>query len=180
MALMYGCSRHLEGGPVRETKAILVALTKEVRDAMTPDWVLDRVRAGNRRFRSGQPRSRDFREELKVVAEGQYPAAVLLSCIDSRVPAELILDLGLGDVFNCRVAGNITSPDVLDSLEYATGEAGAKVVLVLGHSGCGAVKGAIAKTEKPAIHGLRRWPVSAMAPSTGASAAAISSAMPVA
>ena len=144
MALMYGCSRHLEGGPVRETKAILVALTKEVRDAMTPDWVLDRVRAGNRRFRSGQPRSRDFREELKVVAEGQYPAAVLLSCIDSRVPAELILDLGLGDVFNCRVAGNITSPDVLGSLEYATGEAGAKVVLVLGHSGCGAVKGAIA------------------------------------
>jgi carbonic anhydrase len=136
--------RHPRGPTVRETKAILVALTKEVRDAMTPDRVMERVKAGNRRFRSGQPRPRDFRAELQVVAAGQYPAAVLLSCIDSRVPAELILDLGLGDVFNCRVAGNIISPDVLGSLEYATREAGAKLVLVLGHSGCGAVQGAIA------------------------------------
>ena len=128
---------------MRETKAILIPLTKEVRDALSPDRVIQRVKSGNRRFLSGQPAPRDFPAELLVVAAGQWPAAVLLSCIDSRVPAELILDLGLGDIFNCRVAGNLTSSDILASLEYATKEAGAKLVLVLGHSGCGAVKGGI-------------------------------------
>jgi len=118
-------------------------LTKEARDAITPDELIALAQAANLRFRTGRRRQRDLMEELRLTAPGQNPVAVLLSCIDSRAPAELILDLGLGDVFNCRVAGNVENPDVRGSLEYATAVAGAKLVLVMGHSSCGAVKGAI-------------------------------------
>jgi carbonic anhydrase len=121
----------------------VVALTKEARDALSPDEILERAKAGNRRFREGRTIERDFLAEQRATAAGQYPAAVLLGCIDSRSPAEIIFNLGLGDVFNCRVAGNIENDDVLASLEFATALAGAKLVLVLGHSGCSAVKGAI-------------------------------------
>ena len=85
--------------------------------------------------------------EQKRTADGQSPAAVVLGCIDSRVPAEIIFDLGLGDIFNCRVAGSVESADVLGSIEFATKLSGAKVIAVLGHSACGAVKGAIAEAE---------------------------------
>jgi carbonic anhydrase len=123
--------------------SVVVALTKEARDAMTPDEVLERAKAGNARFHEGRRIERDFLAEQRATAAGQYPAAVLLGCMDSRSPAEIIFNLGLGDVFNCRVAGNIENDDVLASLELATALAGAKLVLVLGHSGCSAVKGAI-------------------------------------
>jgi carbonic anhydrase len=125
-----------------EIKPILT-VTREIRDAMSPEEIIERAKAGNRRFREGNRVERDFLAEQRATASGQYPAAVLLGCIDSRSPAEIIFDLGLGYVFNCRVAGNVENPDVLGSLEFATKVAGAKVVLVLGHAGCGAVKGAI-------------------------------------
>jgi carbonic anhydrase len=85
--------------------------------------------------------------ELQKTAGGQWPEAVVLGCIDSRAPAEIIFDQGLGDIFNCRVAGNVESADMLGSMEFATKLSGAKVVVVLGHSACGAVKGAIANSE---------------------------------
>jgi carbonic anhydrase len=121
----------------------ILVVTREVRDAMTPDEIIERAKAGNQRFREGKRVERDFLVEQRATAAGQYPAAVLLGCIDSRSPAEIIFDLGLGYIFNCRVAGNVENDDVLGSLEFATKVAGAKVVLVLGHAGCGAVMGAI-------------------------------------
>lgn len=125
----------------------VLPLTQGVRDALTPDQILEKAKAGNLRFREGRKIQRDFLAEQRATAEGQHPAAVLLSCIDSRAPAEIIFNLGLGDVFNCRIAGNIENPDILGSMEFATKLAGAKLVLVLGHSACGAVKGAIADAE---------------------------------
>ena len=119
------------------------ALTKEQRDRMTPDQILDVMKDGNARFRKGERKDRNYLREQQASAKGQYPAAVLLSCIDSRAPAEVIMDLGLGDIFNCRVAGNVENTDILGSMEFACKIAGAKVVLVMGHTACGAVKGAI-------------------------------------
>jgi carbonic anhydrase len=125
----------------------VVALTREDRDRLTPDEILERARRGNRRFVSGTKLRRDFLAEQRSTASGQYPAAVVLGCIDSRGPAEIIFNLGLGDIFNCRVAGNVASPDVLGSIEFATRLSGAKVLVVMGHSACGAVKGAISGVE---------------------------------
>lgn len=122
-------------------------LTKAARDALSPDQVIARVKAGNERFRSGQKQHRDVLEELKKTSGGQWPEAVVLGCIDSRAPAEIIFDQGLGDIFNCRVAGNVESADMLGSMEFATKVSGAKVIAVLGHSACGAIKGAIAEAE---------------------------------
>jgi carbonic anhydrase len=118
-------------------------LTKEQRDKMTPDEVLAELKRGSTRFRKGEEPKRDFLAEQKASAKAQYPAAVILSCIDSRAPAEVIMDLGLGNVFNCRVAGNVLNDDILGSMEFACKLAGAKVVLVMGHTSCGAIKGAI-------------------------------------
>jgi carbonic anhydrase len=111
---------------------------------MTAGEILERALEGNARFRAGKKHVRDWQAELRATAGGQAPAAVVLGCIDSRAPAEIIFDQGLGNLFNCRVAGNLVSPDVLGSLEFSTEIMGAKVVLVLGHSSCGAIKGAIA------------------------------------
>jgi carbonic anhydrase len=122
-------------------------LTKAARDALSPDEVIARLKAGNERFHKGKKRHRDFLVELQKTAGGQWPEAVVLGCIDSRAPAEIIFDQGLGDIFNCRVAGNLESADMLGSIEFATKLSGAKVVAVLGHSACGAVKGAIAEAE---------------------------------
>src|SRR5262245_42542619 len=110
---------------------------------MTPDQVIGLMKQGNERFRKGERKDRNYLSEQKASAKGQYPAAVLLSCIDSRAPAEVIMNLGIGDVFNCRVAGNIENVDILGSMEFACKVAGAKVVLVMGHTACGAIKGAI-------------------------------------
>jgi carbonic anhydrase len=119
------------------------SLTKEKRDAMTPDQVVDELKQGNERFRSGKKAAPNYLEEQRASATGQYPAAVILGCIDSRAPAEIIFDAGIGDVFNARVAGNVENEDLLGSMEFACAVAGSKVVLVLGHTSCGAVKGAI-------------------------------------
>ena len=118
-------------------------LTKEQRDKMTPDEIIQQMKAGNERFRAGKPQHRDLIREAKATAKGQYPAAIVFSCIDSRTPAELILDFGIGDIFSGRVAGNVADEDILGSMEFACKVAGSKVVLVMGHTACGAIKGAI-------------------------------------
>jgi carbonic anhydrase len=129
------------------TPLTIGALTKEARDALTPDQIVEKLKEGNSRFREGRKITRDFLAEQRATASGQYPAAVFLSCIDSRAPSEVLFNLGLGDVFNCRLAGNVPNPDILGSMEFTTKLAGAKLVLVIGHSACGAVAGAIANAE---------------------------------
>jgi carbonic anhydrase len=130
------------------------ALTKEQRDKMTPSQIIDAMKKGNERFRSGVRKNRNYLNEQKASASGQHPAAVLLSCIDSRAPAEVIMDLGIGDIFNSRVAGNVENSDILGSMEFACKLAGAKVVLVMGHTACGAIKGAIDNAELGNLTGL--------------------------
>jgi len=119
------------------------SLTKEQRDSLTPGQVIEELKKGNERFRSGKMASRDYLGQKRSSAAGQYPAAVVLGCLDSRVPAEIIFDVGIGDTFIGRVAGNVVNDDMLGSMEFACAVSGAKVVLVLGHTACGAVKGAI-------------------------------------
>ena len=123
------------------------ALSKAEREKMTPDEIIAYAKAGNERFRAGLRKNRDFLREQTTSAKGQHPSAVVLSCVDSRAPAEIILDLGIGDMFNSRVAGNIVNEDVLGSLEFACAVAGSKVVLVMGHTACGAIMGAIDKVQ---------------------------------
>jgi carbonic anhydrase len=118
-------------------------LTKQQRDNMTPEEIIQQMKAGNERFRSGKPLRRDLMSEAKATAKGQYPAAIVFSCVDSRAPVELILDFGIGDIFSGRVAGNVADEDILGSMEFACKVAGSKVVLVMGHTSCGAIKGAI-------------------------------------
>lgn len=119
------------------------SLTKEQRDRMTPAQVIEELKKGNERFRAGKMANRDYLAEQRSSATGQYPAAIVLGCIDSRAPAEIIFDAGIGDVFNARIAGNVENENLLGSMEFACAVAGAKLVLVLGHTSCGAVKGAI-------------------------------------
>jgi carbonic anhydrase len=121
---------------------------------MTPDQVIQKMKAGNDRFRRGERKDRNYLSEQTATAKGQSPAAVLLSCIDSRAPAEVIMDLGIGDVFNCRVAGNIANHDILGSLEFACKLAGARVIVVMGHTACSAIRGAIANTRLGNLTGL--------------------------
>ena len=137
-------------GNVAETDA----LTRERRDGMTPDEIVGLMKQGNERFHTGRRADRDFLREQQASAKGQYPAAVVLSCIDSRAPAEIIMDLGIGDIFNARVAGNIANQDILGSMEFACQVAGAKVVLVMGHTACGAIKGAIDQVQLGNLTGL--------------------------
>jgi len=145
---LFGSSLALVGvslGVPRAAQA--AALTKEQRDQLTPEQIVDMLKAGNDRFRTGSKQAHDYLAQKRASAGGQYPAAAILSCIDSRAPAEIILDTGIGDTFNARVAGNIANDDIIGSLEFACAAAGAKLVLVMGHTACGAVKGAIDNVE---------------------------------
>jgi carbonic anhydrase len=130
------------------------ALTKEQRDAMTPDQVIAMLKDGNERFRAGKMQGHDYLAQKRASAAGQYPAAVILGCIDSRAPTEIILDAGIGETFTGRVAGNVANDDLLGSLEFACALAGAKVVLVMGHTACGAIKGAIDGAKLGNLTGL--------------------------
>lgn len=130
--------------PRVEDKILFVDHTsREVRDGLTPQRVLEQLRHGNRRFVSGQRLTRDLMQQVGATARGQSPMAVVLSCIDSRTPAELIFDLGIGDVFSIRIAGNVARSKVLGSMEYAAVIAGTRLIVVLGHSSCGAVGAAV-------------------------------------
>jgi carbonic anhydrase len=119
------------------------ALTREQRDQLSPQQVLEMLKHGNERFRSGQMHPHDYLAQKRATIAGQYPAAAILSCIDSRAPGEIIFDTGIGESFNARIAGNISNDDLLGSLEFACAAAGAKLILVMGHTSCGAIKGAI-------------------------------------
>jgi len=130
------------------------ALTKQERDRMTPAQILDELKKGNERFRAGKTAIRDYRDQQRTSAGGQYPTTAVLGCIDSRAPAELIFDAGIGETFNARMAGNVVNDDLLGSLEFACAVAGAKVLLLLGHTACGAIKGAIDDVEMGNLTGL--------------------------
>jgi carbonic anhydrase len=134
--------------------AAAAALTQEQRDQLTPDQVLALLAQGNERFRTGKMHPHDFLAQKRATTAGQHPAVALLSCIDSRAPAEIIFDVALGDTFNARVAGNIANDDLLGSLEFACAAAGAKVILVMGHTSCGAIKGAIDNVQLGHLTGL--------------------------
>ena len=117
--------------------------TSESQAALTPASALEKLKTGNARFVKKNMRSRDWLAKVSATAGGQYPFAVILACMDSRAPIEIVFDQGIGDVFGIRIAGNIVNEDVLGSMEYATKVVGSKVIVVLGHTSCGAVKGAI-------------------------------------
>lgn len=120
----------------------MIAHTKETQDQISPSGAIALLQEGNQRFVKRKLADRDLIAQVKQTANGQYPFATILSCIDSRVSAELVFDQGVGDIFSARVAGNIVNEDVLGSMEFACKLAGTKVVVVLGHTACGAVKGA--------------------------------------
>jgi carbonic anhydrase len=117
--------------------------TKDTQSATTADQALARLKEGNARFLAGRTLHCDLMAQVKQTAGGQAPFAAVLGCMDSRVPPELVFDQRIGDVFSVRIAGNFVNTDILGSLEYATKVAGAKLIVVLGHSDCGAVKGAV-------------------------------------
>jgi carbonic anhydrase len=145
----------LFGSSLWSKEANAAALTNAQREAMTADDIIGLMKKGNERFRKGKSHAHNYlTEQRRVSASGQYPAAVILSCIDSRAPAETIMDMGIGDVFNARIAGNISNDDILGSMEFACKLAGAKVILVMGHTKCGAIAGAIDKAELGNLTGL--------------------------
>ncbi len=115
---------------------------KESQTGISPEKAIDMLKSGNERFVTGSRIDRDYKEQVASTTEGQWPFAAVLSCIDSRVPAEIVFDQGIGDIFSARVAGNFVNTDILGSLEYACAVAGSKAIVVMGHSSCGAVKGA--------------------------------------
>jgi carbonic anhydrase len=117
-------------------------LTRELRDALTPMMAIEVLRKGNERFVNNLKANRNLLQQVNETSEGQHPLAIVLSCIDSRTSAELIFDQGLGDIFSCRVAGNVLNGDILGSMEFACKAAGAKAIVVIGHTRCGAIRGA--------------------------------------
>ncbi|SDM16048.1 carbonic anhydrase [Daejeonella rubra] len=122
-------------------------LTKELQEAISPSTALELLKDGNKRFVSNLKINRNLLQQANETSDGQHPFAVILSCIDSRTSAELIFDQGLGDVFSIRIAGNILNEDILGSMEFGCKVAGSKIIVVLGHTKCGAVKGACDHVE---------------------------------
>lgn len=122
-------------------------LTKEMQTAITPQMALELLKEGNKRFVNNLKINRNLLQQANETSDGQHPFAVILSCIDSRTSAELIFDQGLGDVFSVRIAGNIVNEDILGSMEFGCKVAGSKIIVVLGHTKCGAVKGACDHVE---------------------------------
>lgn len=117
-------------------------LNREAQAAITPDKAMEMLKQGNQRFVSGKTVERDLLSQVKQTSKGQFPLAAVVSCLDSRIPPEIIFDRGIGDLFVARVAGNFVNDDILGSLEFATKLSGAKLIVIMGHSECGAVKGA--------------------------------------
>ena len=118
------------------------AHTKETQATMTPQKSLQHLKDGNLRFQNNLKANRNLIEQVNDTSDGQFPFATILSCIDSRVSAELVFDQGVGDIFSVRIAGNFVNPDILGSMEFACKLAGTKLIVVLGHTACGAIKGA--------------------------------------
>jgi carbonic anhydrase len=147
---------NLRGFGVLEPVENARALTYDTQKALTPAKVLELLKEGNQRFVNNLESNRNLLEQVNDTRQGQFPIAIILSCMDSRTSVELIFDQGLGDVFSARVAGNVINDDILGSMEYACKLAGSKLIVVLGHSHCGAVKGACAHVELDHLSGLLR------------------------
>lgn len=128
--------------------------TAESQAKITPEMAIELLKKGNDRFVKQELLERDILDQVKTTGSGQSPFAVVLGCIDSRVPAELVFDQAIGDIFNTRIAGNFINEDILGSLEFACKVAGSKVIVVLGHSSCGAVKGAINDVQLGNLTGM--------------------------
>ena len=156
--LVAGCksSDQVDNAAVEAAAAVMVppGRTAEAQAKMSPQDALAKLRAGNERFAAGQSRARNLPEEVRTTASGQYPFAVIVSCLDSRAPVEMLFDQGIGDLFNARIAGNVLNDDILGSLEFACKVSGAKLIVVLGHSNCGAIKGAVDSVELGKLTGL--------------------------
>jgi carbonic anhydrase len=131
-----------------------VTMTKHLQSLITPLLAVEYLKEGNKRFTQGKTLSRDFLKQVKETSTGQFPYATILSCMDSRTPSEIIFDQGLGDIFNIRIAGNIADDDVIGSMEYGSKVVGTKLILVMGHTDCGAVKGAIDDVRLGNLTGL--------------------------
>ncbi|MFT3730325.1 MAG: carbonic anhydrase family protein [Hyphomicrobium sp.] len=129
-------------------------LTPEGQAALTPEDALAKLKAGNERFVSKTMRNCDLLAQVRATASGQFPSAMIIGCIDSRVPPELVFDQRIGDIFSARIAGNIINDDIVGSSEFATKLSGAKLIVVLGHSECGAIKGAVDDVEFGMLTGL--------------------------
>lgn len=147
----------------------MITHTKETQSSLTPEKALQLLKEGNQRFVSNQKADRDLLQQVKETSTGQFPFATILSCIDSRTSSELIFDQGLGDVFSIRIAGNILNEDILGSMEFGCKAAGSKLLVVLGHTKCGAIYGACNHVEmgnlttllqkvKPAIDAEKETP----------------------
>jgi carbonic anhydrase len=133
---------------------IMKAHTKETQEKMTPQEALNTLKEGNQRFQNNIKANRNLSEQVSDTSSGQYPFATILSCIDSRVSSELIFDQGIGDIFSARVAGNFVNEDILGSMEFACKLAGTKAIVVLGHTACGAIKGACDDAKLGNLTGL--------------------------
>jgi carbonic anhydrase len=131
-----------------------ITMTKAIQESITPDQAIHILQAGNKRFLDGQPVPRNFSEQIQQTAYAQHPFATIVSCIDSRSGPEVIFDQGIGDIFVARVAGNVMNDDILGSIEFSTKVAGSKAVIVLGHTNCGAVKGACDGVQLGNLTGL--------------------------
>ncbi|MEI8058507.1 MAG: carbonic anhydrase family protein [Ferruginibacter sp.] len=143
--MLYSCSTNKNHQNVITTRVepVTTVLSAQERAKLTPDQILEDLKEGNNRFRNNNSTQRDHSAQIRNSAVGQFPKAFVLSCVDSRIPVEDIFDQGLGDVFVGRVAGNFINEDLLGSMEFACKVAGAKLILVMGHQHCGAIKGAI-------------------------------------
>lgn len=133
-----------------QTQAVQLAsavVTDEIQNEKSPQQIIREMADGNERFINNRLTSRDYQAQVKATAGGQYPEAIVISCVDSRVPVEKVFDKGVGDIFVARVAGNFVNEDILGSAEFATAVAGSKVVVIMGHEACGAVKAAIDGVE---------------------------------
>jgi len=128
--------------------------TKEIQSKLSAQEVLEILKEGNQRFVNQDPKSRNLLDQVNTTSTGQFPLAVVISCIDSRVPTEMVFDQGIGDIFCVRVAGNVINQDVLGSVEFACKVAGVKLIVVMGHTSCGAVKGACNDVELGNLTGL--------------------------
>ena len=133
---------------------IMKAHTKETQEKMTPQEALNTLKEGNQRFQNNIKANRNLSEQVSDTSSGQYPFATILSCIDSRVSSELIFDQGIGDIFSAIVAGNFVNEDILGSMEFACKLAGTKAIVVLGHTACGAIKGACDDAKLGNLTGL--------------------------
>ena len=131
----------------KKEKLVSDVMTKEDQQKLTPEAALEDLMEGNKRYMNNNLINRDLPAQMEATATGQFPKAVILSCIDSRVPVEKVFDQGVGDIFVARVAGNVEDQDLLGSMEYGLGVAGSKLLMVLGHESCGAVKSAIDQVD---------------------------------